>query len=302
VLGSDSRVIVTGSAGFVGWRVCSQLRDRGCDVIECDRDEDVLSWVAPPVADAVIHLAANKYATQAEANPYEVCRFNIDATAAAIRLGRVILASTCKAADPITCYGASKLICERMVLNAGGTVVRLVNVLGSTGSVVNIWAALPEEEPLPVTDCVRMFLEPEDAARLLVDALDLPPGRYAPAHVPVLTMDELAAMLHPSRAIVEMPLRVGDRPEERLLNEYEQRYAASAPGFVQILDRWEQDADVRDPYDWPADAGADDRKCAGANGAVRPDRRTRRGEDGLWADASPVGVPSGHGMDVGAGR
>ena len=51
----------------------------------------------------------------------------------------MIFASTCKAADPITSYGASKLICERIILNSGGTVVRFVNVFDTSHSVTKIW-------------------------------------------------------------------------------------------------------------------------------------------------------------------
>jgi FlaA1/EpsC-like NDP-sugar epimerase len=69
-----------------------------------------------------------------------------------------------------------------MVLNAGGTAVRLVNVLGSSGSVTHIWDAVPSNQPIPVTECERMFISPDDAASLLVKALSLPSGRYAPAN------------------------------------------------------------------------------------------------------------------------
>jgi nucleoside-diphosphate-sugar epimerase len=231
------RVVVTGSAGFIGQRVCKLLPEHCHTVIACDKQEDVLRFDPPP-ADAVIHLAANKYATQGETKPYDVCRFNIEATAAALKMApRVILASTCKAADPITCYGASKLICERMVLNAGGTVLRLVNVLGSSGSVTDIWAAVPTRDPLPVTDCFRLFVDPDVVAALFVRSLGLPPGRYAPAAVQGLEMHELAARLYPARPIVGVPLRFGDRPRERLLNEYEiaERHGDA---FVRIHDGW----------------------------------------------------------------
>lgn len=251
------RVIVTGSAGFLGRRVCALLDIAGHKVIKCDQDEDVLTCHMPPAA-AVIHLAANKYATDGEARPYETCMFNIDATAAALRMApKVVLASTCKAADPITCYGASKLISERMVLNAGGTVLRLVNVLGSSGSVTDVWAQIPEGQPLPVTDCWRMFLHPRDAAMMLVAALDLPPGRYAPARARLTeyTMEDLARELYPGRDLVAVPLRVGDRPKERRLNEYEHARRHDDT-FVRILDRWEAAADGAVADDRPAVARA----------------------------------------------
>lgn len=237
-----SRVLVTGSAGFIGTRVCELLKSKGHAVIECDVNEDITSPTFNPLADVAIHLAANKYATDAEANPYEACTLNIEATQAVLaKVPKVILASTCKAADPITAYGASKLICERMVLNAGGTAVRLVNVLGSSGSVTHIWDAVPKDQPLPVTDCIRMFIQPDEAAALLVKAIDLPSGRYAPQTVKVLDVDRLAQRTHPNRATVRVPLRFGDRPVERLTNEYEQ--AIPYMGVTRIVDCWEQDVE-----------------------------------------------------------
>lgn len=231
-------ILVTGSAGFIGKRVVRLLRRHGLAVIECDVNEDITSAGFNPEASVAIHLAANKYATDAEVNPYEACTLNLEATEAVLsKVPKVVLASTCKAADPITCYGASKLICERMVLNAGGTVIRLVNVLGSSGSVTEIWDAVPKDEPLPVTDCLRMFIDPDAAAALLVKALDLPPGRYGPDTPHVYSMDEMARILHPGRPTVRARLRFGDRPAERLVNEYEQ--AIPYMGLRRIVDCWE---------------------------------------------------------------
>ena len=236
------RVLVTGSAGFIGQRVVRLLESQGHKVIECDVNEDITSPTFLPLADVAIHLAANKYATDAESNPYEACTLNIEATQAVLaKVPRVVLASTCKAADPITCYGASKLICERMVLNAGGTAVRLVNVLGSSGSVTHIWDAVPKDKPIPVTNCWRMFIEPDDAASLLVKAIGLPSGRYGPPVPESVHMDSMAHRLHPGRPISHVPLRFGDRPVERLTNEYEQ--AIPYMGVTRIVDRWEQDVE-----------------------------------------------------------
>jgi FlaA1/EpsC-like NDP-sugar epimerase len=152
---------------------------------------------------------------------------------------RVVLASTCKAAAPITCYGASKFIAERAVLNAGGSVVRLVNVLGSAGSVTEVWDAVPEGEPIPVTNCDRMFMDPDHAARLLVGALDRPSGRYGPNGVVSVHMDVMARRLHPNRKKIRVPLRNGDRPVERLSNEYE-RIVVLDRETVEIQDLWAQ--------------------------------------------------------------
>jgi FlaA1/EpsC-like NDP-sugar epimerase len=244
------RVLVTGSRGFVGQLVMAELERRGHTALACDVDEgagDILSefW-DPPQCDAVIHLAADKYAGVGEEFPARTADLNVRGTQHVVDNrwdARVVLASTCKAAAPITCYGASKLIAERIVLNAGGTVLRLVNVLGSSGSVTDVWDDVPESEPLPVTECVRMWMRASDAARLLVRALGLYPGRYAPARSGYRerTPEDVAAELYPGREVVTVPLRRGDRPIEKLTNEYEQRVGTGS-SFDQILDVWERES------------------------------------------------------------
>lgn len=220
-------VTITGANGFIGARVSDLVRQRAIDdvaVFDCDLPHiDVLNPATLPDADWCLHLAAHKYATTAEVMPAEVADLNIRGTQNVVdKYGaNVVLASTCKAADPMTAYGASKLIAERIVLNAGGRVVRFVNVLGSSGSVVPMWAATPGDEPLSVTACERMWMSPAEASHLLVAAMGWPTGRYAldvPAATPVADM---AARLHPGRGQELVPVRRGDRVTERLVAEYE---------------------------------------------------------------------------------
>lgn len=233
------RILVTGSNGFLGQRVVALLEDRGHEPVGADLDHSVLSSGFAADVDVAIHLAAHKHAAHGEEFPAEVAELNIQGTANVVRTApRVVLASTCKAAAPVTCYGASKLIAERIVLNAGGTVVRLVNVLGSSGSVTEIWGRLPADVPLPVTETERMFVTPENAARMLVDAVEFPAGRYGPRDPEWFTLKRLAGELYPGRPQVRMSLRRGDRPIEQLTNQYETTVPFN-DSFVRVFDRWE---------------------------------------------------------------
>lgn len=235
---SRTRLLITGNEGFLGSRISYAAERLGYDVSGCDISDDILDPRFRTDADVAIHLAANKHAPLGEEHPAEVADLNIRGTQAVVdRVGRVILASTCKAADPCTAYGASKLIAERIVLNAGGSVVRLVNVLGSSGSVTEIWGELPEDVPLPVTDTERFFISPEQAIQAFLDVLDLPPGRYAPRVESTRKMTDVAAELYPGREQNLCPLRRGDRPVERLLNEYEIASPVS-DSLVRITDCW----------------------------------------------------------------
>jgi FlaA1/EpsC-like NDP-sugar epimerase len=220
------RVVVTGSSGYIGSRLVARLCVDAHWVLPVDMNEDImgdgcLRKIRKFKPDLIYHLAAHKYATRGETDPYQTAELNITGTHRIVKLGfPVVLASTCKAGDAITCYGASKLIAERIVLNAGGRVLRLVNVIGSTGSVAKIWDGLPKSEALPVTDCSRMWISIEDAVDRFIEVAELPAGKYIPAALR-LSVSELAARLHPDRGQAIVPLRRGDRLHEPLCSEDE---------------------------------------------------------------------------------
>jgi hypothetical protein len=160
-------VLVTGSDGHLAGHVIPLLKQRGHKVCRMDLPDydvtDLAAFRRFVGADACIHLAGLKYADRAELDPLPTVDVNVRGTANVVAVfgARCVVASTCKAADPETVYGASKLIAERIALEAGARVVRLVNVLGSPGSVTDIWAQVPPDEPLPVCDATRLFMDPD---------------------------------------------------------------------------------------------------------------------------------------------
>lgn len=217
------KVLVTGSSGHLARSVIPLLEERGhevgmFDLPVCDVRNIAALRSAARVFDACIHLAGMKYADRGELEPLEAVDVNVLGTANVVEAfgANVVMTSTCKAADPETVYGASKLIAERIVLGGDGTVVRLVNVLGSVGSVTDIWAQVPDDEPIPVCHATRLFISDEVAAAMIVDALDFPSGRYGPAHYRVALMTQIARDLYPNRETQIVALRRGDRRHERL--------------------------------------------------------------------------------------
>ena len=117
--------------------------------------------------DVVIHAAALKQVPAAEYNPFECIKTNVmgaqNVIDAAISAGveRVIALSTDKAASPVSLYGASKLCSDKLFIAgnayAGGrgpriAVVRYGNVVGSRGSVVQLFRRLAQKGRLPITD------------------------------------------------------------------------------------------------------------------------------------------------------
>jgi FlaA1/EpsC-like NDP-sugar epimerase len=223
---SAGRVLVTGAAGSIGVAISSILADAGVETLLTDRDEldvrraravsAVLAAFRPTV---VFHLAGAKHAPHGEVDPLEVMEVNAIGTAnvvaAARMLGaRVVTASTCKACDPETAYGASKLLAERLTLAQGESVARFYNVVETAGNVFEIWESLPRDEPLPVATCRRYFVSLAEAAALTLWASVLPAGRYTIDPGEPRWMRDVATALYAGRAIAEIPPRRGDRVTE----------------------------------------------------------------------------------------
>lgn len=215
------RAFVTGSTGSVGTALTEALGRQGGtvtgydivtgrDILDFPRLERSVRLVQP---DVIFHLAGAKHAPDGEADPFQTTRINVEGTHNVLTCApagcRVILASTCKAANAETAYGASKLIAERMVLNAGHSVARFYNVRKSSGNVFEIWAAL--KPPLPATSCRRYFITMEQGVGLLLRVATEPPGRYTVNPGENCCMiDEAAALVGRENVEIIKPRR-GDR-------------------------------------------------------------------------------------------
>lgn len=221
----DFRVLVTGAAGSIGTNVCDALARGHVHVIPTDQEscnvaEFPAVWSAfhrhrPQV---VIHLAGAKHAPDGEADPEQAMRVNAWGTRNVLNVARtvgarVVTASTCKACDPETAYGASKLIAERMTLNAGQRVARFYNVVESCGNVFRLWESLASG-PIPVTTCSRFFISLDEATSLVIVAATMQSGRYTVIAGDRQYMRDVAARLYPDRDLVHMPTRRGDREHE----------------------------------------------------------------------------------------
>jgi FlaA1/EpsC-like NDP-sugar epimerase len=137
-------------------------------------------------ADVVFHAAAYKHVPLMEENPVAAIENNVLGTenllSAVMRHGtkRFVHITTDKAVDPISVYGASKLICEQLVMEAARAagsanfmVVRFGNVLGSRGSIVPLFQKQIEKGgPVTVThpEMRRWFMTIPEACSLVLKA------------------------------------------------------------------------------------------------------------------------------------
>lgn len=220
-------ILVTGARGSVGRALCARLAELGEDFVATDIDTmdvtdevQVARLLNRKQPDVIFHLAGAKHAPDGERDPLHVLTVNGLGTRHVLEHAgeaKVILASTCKACDPETAYGASKLIAERMVLNAAGVVCRYYNIPEAGGNVFRLWESLEPAAPIPWTDSWRYFISMEQAVDLTVAAMHLRSGRYSPAPGGAQHMRDVAAELYPERVLVEIPRRRGDRAREPLV-------------------------------------------------------------------------------------
>jgi FlaA1/EpsC-like NDP-sugar epimerase len=218
------RVLITGSEGSVGKALAPVLEARGDTVVGFDivTGVDILDlqtlWtlVGSVRPDVIFHCAGAKHAPEGEVEPWEATRINVEGTRNVLQAApagcRVVLTSTCKACNPETVYGATKLIAERLALNAGQSVARFYNVREASGNVFEIWAGM--KPPLPVTSCYRYFLTMRQAVALLLRVAELPPGRYTRDPGEALFMIDEAARLVGRDNVKIIPPRRGDRLRE----------------------------------------------------------------------------------------
>ena len=149
------------------------------DVRDTDRIERLLAEERP---DVVFHLAAYKHVDWAELYPEQFVDTNLQGSwnvlRAADRAGvdTVVVASTDKAALATSFYGRTKRLMEQLTAfsaretGARRSAVRLVNVLGSAGSVSELFLRQARADiPLTVTDAgmVRFWISLPHAAALM---------------------------------------------------------------------------------------------------------------------------------------
>jgi UDP-N-acetylglucosamine 4,6-dehydratase/5-epimerase len=200
------KVLVTGGSGFVGRKLICELLNRYPDieVTSMSRSEGVISKLLTECPnkrlkismtdirdteavkqvlrdkDTVFHLAAMKRVDLSEVECKLAVTINVIGTMNILDSfhGKTfILMSTDKSVEPVNCYGGTKLVAEKLVMEralkaAKGErfmIVRSGNIVGSTGSVVDIWKKQIEQyNEITVTDLemIRYYTSVEGVAKL----------------------------------------------------------------------------------------------------------------------------------------
>ena len=205
----------------------------------CDREglEKIFSDHTP---DIVLHAAAHKHVPLMERNVIEAVRNNVFGTKNVVdcceKFGvkRFIMISTDKAVNPTNVMGATKRMCEMIVLSRAKTgktkysATRFGNVLGSNGSVIPLFQRqIDEGGPVTITDrnIIRYFMTIPEASQLVMTSgamadngelfvLDMGDP------VKILDLAEMMIRMNGFEPGVDMEIKeVGLRPGEKMYEE-----------------------------------------------------------------------------------
>lgn len=207
--------------------------------------------------DIVFHAAALKHVPSCEYNPFEAVKTNAIGTQntleAAIdeEVEKFITISTDKAVNPINVMGATKLLAEKLTISANYykgprktafSCVRFGNVLGSSGSVVEVFMEqMKKGGPITITDpgMTRFIITMQRAVELVLKAAEMASGgEIFIFKMPAAEIGDLAAAFveefAPSLRQKDVEKRVvgirpGEKFHEELMTEEESVWAEETP-------------------------------------------------------------------------
>ena len=191
--------------------------------------------------DIVVHTAALKQVPATEADPFEAVQTNIMGTKNVIEAAidanvkKVICLSTDKAVNPINLYGATKLVAEKLAIQAnaysGGmesafSCCRYGNVIGSRGSVIPIFLEQKKSGKITITDdrMTRFWITLEQGVRFVIDCLEtMRGGEVFVPKMPSTKIVDVAKSIAPDAQISLIGIRPGEKLHEFLVSKDEAR-------------------------------------------------------------------------------
>jgi len=189
--------------------------------------------------NVVIHAAAMKHVAASEYNPIEAIKTNIIGAENVINtsidegVSNIIALSTDKAANPMNLYGATKLCSDKLFVAANNivgsgsskfSVVRYGNVLGSRGSVVEIFKNIVKNKKgfIPITDpdMTRFWITLEQGVKFVISCIDnMVGGEIFIPKIPSMKLIDMANHLAPGYKHKIIGIRSGEKLHEVMITK-----------------------------------------------------------------------------------
>ena len=204
------------------------------------RDSSRLSRAMKGV-DILVHAAALKQVPACEYNPIEAVATNIvgakNVIDACLDAGvkKVLGLSTDKAVNPVNLYGATKLVSEKLLVQANAyrgdgptrfSCVRYGNVVGSRGSVIPLFQSQRSGGRVTVTDdrMTRFWITLDQGVRFVIRCIEqMHGGEVFVPKIPSMKVMDLADAIAPGCRIDRIGIRPGEKLHEVLLSDDEAR-------------------------------------------------------------------------------
>jgi UDP-N-acetylglucosamine 4,6-dehydratase len=229
--------------------------------------------------DVVVHAAALKQIPACEYNPIEAVLTNVmggrNVIEAALDagVGKVMALSTDKAVNPVNLYGATKLVAEKLFVQANGysgtgltrfSCVRYGNVVGSRGSVIPLFREQLKTGTLTVTDrrMTRFWITLEQGVQFVIRAIErMQGGEIFVPKIPSMNIMDLAETVAPDCSIAEIGIRPGEKLHEALVSEDEASHAVELEDMFVIkplhpwwnADNWQEGQRVNEGFRYTSD-------------------------------------------------
>jgi UDP-N-acetylglucosamine 4,6-dehydratase len=202
--------------------------------------------------DIVVHAAALKQVPACEYNPIEAVLTNVMGARNVIEAAldteveKVIALSTDKAVNPVNLYGATKLVAEKLFIQANsysGTrrtrfaCVRYGNVVGSRGSVIPLFMDQRKSGKITITDprMTRFWITLEQGVHFVVRCIEqINGGEVFVPKIPSMNIMDLAKAVAPECEVSLIGIRPGEKLHEVLIGEDESWHAVETSGMFVI--------------------------------------------------------------------
>jgi len=206
------------------------------DVRDADRLRRAMTGM-----DIVVHAAALKQVPACEYNPIEAVMTNVMGArnvieaALDMEVKKVMAISSDKAVSPVNLYGATKLVAEKLFVQANSysgtgptrfSCVRYGNVVGSRGSVIPLFLEQRINGKVTITDqrMTRFWLTLDQGVRFVIHCIEqMHGGEVFVPKIPSMNIMDLTKAMAPNCTVETIGIRPGEKLHELLISEDEVR-------------------------------------------------------------------------------
>lgn len=200
-------------------------------------------------ADIVVHAAALKHVPVCEYSPIEAVKTNIEGAKNVIdaaidnSIEKLMNISTDKAVHPVNLYGATKMVAEKLFIQANSYVggerktifscARYGNVIASSGSVVPLFEEQKKAGEVTITDekMTRFLITLEQGVRFVIRSIGaMKGGEIFIPKIASMKIIDLAEVIAPEAKKKIIGIRPGEKLHEILFTKEEASHVKEVDG------------------------------------------------------------------------